>query len=79
MNLMNIPQGKYSNIAIENQSGPIAYTGIYSSGYDNMGNGYSNITLKYNSSDKMLIASKGNERPVRRICIHHYIICSTQC
>ncbi|EQB70257.1 MAG: membrane associated serine protease, partial [Ferroplasma sp. Type II] len=61
INFVNIPQGKYNNIAIGNQSGPIAYTGIYSSGYDNLGNGYSNITLKYNSSDKMLIASKGRK------------------
>ncbi len=61
INFVNIPQGKYNNIAIGNQSGPIAYTGIYSTGYDNLGNGYSNITLKYNSSDKMLIASKGKE------------------
>ena len=28
INFVNIPQGKYNNIAIGNQSGPIAYTWI---------------------------------------------------
>ncbi len=61
INFVNISKATYSNIDITNATGRINYTGIYTSGYSNMGTDYSNITFSYNSSAKSLTAYMGKE------------------
>jgi subtilase family serine protease len=61
INFVNIPHASYTNLTISNSSGPIIYTGVYQSGYSNIGTNYSNITFKYYKSNNTMIASKGVE------------------
>ncbi len=61
INFVDIPEATYSSISIMDRTGTIAYTGIYRSGYSNIGTDYSNITLSYSNSAKSLTASMGRE------------------
>ncbi len=61
INFVSIPEGTYSHIKITNETGNIAYSGIYQQGYSTVGTSYSNITLSYNSSTGTLTAIQGPE------------------